>query len=201
MNYKNIVFDLGNVLIDFNPEKYLMSKIQEADSVSDLHKLIYLGEEWQMLDRGTLTEEEAINVLIQKSSQHRHLIELAFDNWYEMLTPIQDTVEIVRQLKEAGFQIYYLSNFQMLAFENIREKYDFFELFNGGIVSYKEKQLKPEEGIYRRLMEEYDIKPEESIFIDDLKANIEGARRLNFETILFQGPRNLKDELAKLGII
>jgi putative hydrolase of the HAD superfamily len=198
--YKNIIFDIGNVLLNFKPEEYLKTKIREADRVSEIHKEIFQSEEWLMLDRGTLTEEEAKSILIRNSSRNGHLIELAFENWYELLTPIEDSVEVLKELKGAGYKVYFLSNFHLLAFEYITNKFDFFNMFDGGIVSYREKLLKPEKGIYKRLIEEYKIKPEESVFIDDVQANIEAARKLNFQTILFKNGKDLRKKLyfAKL---
>lgn len=198
--YKNIIFDLGNVLLNFNPEEYLKTKIIEDDKVSEVHKEIFKSKEWIMLDRGTITEEEAINILVKNSSQNGELIRLAFENWYELLTPIEDSVMILKKLKNAKYKVYFLSNFHMLAFEYITKKYDFFNFFDGGIVSYREKLLKPEEGIYKRVIEEYQLNPVESIFIDDVQANIEGARKLNFETILFKSSKDLKEELRRYNI-
>jgi putative hydrolase of the HAD superfamily len=132
--------------------------------------------------------------------ENGHLIEMAFENWYEIFSPIKGTVEILKELKKAGYRVYYLSNFHLIAFEYIIRKYDFFNLFDGGIVSYKENLLKPEENIYKRIIEEYGLRPEETIFIDDTLANIEGAEKLNFGTILFNHPEELRQRLKEFII-
>jgi FMN phosphatase YigB (HAD superfamily) len=199
--YKNIIFDLGNVLLDFKPEEYLKTKIVEVDKVSEVHKELFQSEEWVMLDRGTLTEEEAKSIIIKNSNKNGHLINLAFENWYELLTPIEESVKVLRELKDAEYKVYFLSNFHLLAFEYVTKRYDFFNLFDGGIVSYKEKLIKPEDGIYKRIIEEYQIKPEESIFIDDSHGNIEGARKLNFETILFKNSKELREKLKTYNVL
>lgn len=198
--YKNIIFDLGNVLLNYNPREYLTTKIKEADKVSEVHKEIFESKEWAMLDRGTLTEEEAVNILSENSRENGELIKLVFENWYELLTPIEDSVQVLKELKAANYRVYFLSNFHLLAFKNVTKRYDFFNLFDGGIVSYKEKLLKPEESIYRRLIEEYKLKPEESIFIDDMQANIEGARKLNFGTIHLKNYKDLRESLRNYDI-
>lgn len=193
--YKNIIFDIGNVLLEFNPKEFLSSKIPEADKVLEVHKEVFESEEWLMLDRGTITEEDAKKVLINRSSNNAHLIPVAFENWYDILIPIEGTVKVLKLLKAANYKVYFLSNFHRLAFKNINERYDFFKLFNGGVVSYEEKLLKPEQGIYARLIEKYELKPEECIFIDDVQANIEGAKKVNFKTILFKNPKDLVEKL------
>ncbi|PNT90977.1 HAD family hydrolase [Clostridium thermosuccinogenes] len=197
---KNIIFDIGNVLLSFKPLEHLKTKILDPDKASEIYKQVFLSEEWLMLDRGTITEEEAINALAGRNPQNGHWIRLAFENWYDILTPIEDNINIARDLKAAGYNIYYLSNFQSLAFDNITRRYDFFKLFDGGIVSFKEKLIKPEEGIYKRLLEEYRLLPEESVFIDDTQVNIEAAAKLNFKTILFTGAEDLRKKLKAYGI-
>ena len=198
--YKNIIFDLGNVLLNYNPEEYLRAKITEENKVSELYKEIFQSKQWAMLDRGTLTEDEAINVIIKNSDKNEKLIKLAFENWYRLLTPIEDSINVLKELKNAKYKVYFLSNFQLLAFEYVTKRYDFFNLFDGGIVSFKEKLLKPEDGIYNRIIEEYGIKPEESIFIDDVQANTENARKLKFATIHLVNPKDLRKKLKSFDI-
>lgn len=198
--YKHIIFDIGNVLLNFKPREYLKTKINDPQKVLEIYKEIYQSKEWLMLDRGTIIEEEAKSILIGKRKENENLIRLAFDDWYEMLTPITDTIEILKELKMAGYNLYYLSNYHMLAFENVSRRYEFFKLFDGGIVSYKEKIIKPEEEIYLKMIERYNFKPQESIFIDDSKENIEGAKKLNFNTILFINSLDLKEKLKTYNI-
>ncbi|WP_226003205.1 HAD-IA family hydrolase [Paenibacillus sp. BJ-4] len=88
----------------------------------------------------------------------------------------------------------------MLAFENVTEKYNFFELFDGGVASYEANQVKPEEGIYKKLIDRYKINPEESIFIDDLQHNIEAANKLGFNTIHLTNPKDLREKLRRYDL-
>ncbi|MBD7913580.1 HAD family phosphatase [Clostridium sp. Sa3CUN1] len=197
--YKNIIFDLGNVLLSFNPMEYLKSKISE-EKIQEVYKAIFQSEEWIMLDRGTITEKEAINNIIEKNSIYRDDISLAFEDWYAILKPIEETIKVLEDLKSKGYNIYYLSNFHELAFKEVSTKNSFFELFDGGVVSYEEKIIKPEEEIYRLILKRYNLIPSETIFIDDTKVNVEGAEKLGITTIFLENPRKLREELRKLSL-
>lgn len=198
--YKYIIFDIGNVIINFRPQDYLKTKINEPQKVLEVYKEIFQSEEWLMLDRGTITEEEAKSNLIARSKGNGDFISLAFKNWFEILTPIEGTIEILYKLKKSGYNLYFLSNYHMLAFEHVNNQYDFFNLFNGGIVSYREKTIKPEKEIYKRLIERYNIKPEEAIFIDDSKENTDVAKKMNFRVIIFLNPLDLVEKLKAYSI-
>lgn len=198
--YKNIVFDIGNVLLSFKPMEFLKVKISDSIKVLEVHSEVFESDEWIMLDRGTITEEEAMQVIADRSASNAHLIPLAFENWYDILTPIEGTVEIMKKLEKTGYKLFFLSNFHLLAFKYILEKYDFFKLFHGGVVSYEEKLIKPENGIYKRLLEKYELKADECIFIDDVFDNIEGAGRAGLNTILFKDPEDLTERLKENGI-
>ena len=154
-----------------------------------------------MLDRGVITEEEAINIFCNRNIEDSKFIRLVMDNWYQILTPIEGTVEILRALSYKGYKNYVLSNYQLLAYQNVTKRFDFFSCFNGGIISYKEKLLKPEKDIYDKLIKKYNIDPKESIFIDDTKENVESAKLLGFKAILFTDPIDLREKLAEYNVL
>lgn len=197
--YKNVVFDIGNVLLSFNPQAYLKDKGLENKS-KHLYKEIFLAKEWLSLDRGTLTEKEVIEVYVSRNKDYEEEIRLVFDGWYNILQPIEESVEILKTLKSNGYNLYYLSNFHHLAFEHILKEYDFFKIFDGGVVSYEEKLLKPEKEIYETLIRRYDLDRNETIFVDDTKINVEMANELKIKGILFESPRGFKEELIKLNL-
>ena len=196
---KNIIFDIGNVLLDFNPKEYLKSKMKE-DKVDYVHKEIFESEEWIMLDRGTILEEEAIKIITSRSNGNEELIKIAFEKWYDILNPIEKTVDILKNLKESGYKVYYLSNFHLKAFEHVTSKYNFFNIFDGGVVSYEEKIIKPEKEIYNKIIEKYKLNVNESIFIDDMECNINKAKEVGFKTILFKNPEELMVSLKEYGV-
>ncbi|MBU3137085.1 HAD family phosphatase [Clostridium gasigenes] len=196
---RNIIFDIGNVLLDFNPKEYLKSKMKE-DKVDYVHKEIFESEEWIMLDRGTILEEEAIKIITSRSNGNEKLIKIAFEKWYDILNPIEKTVDILKKLKESGYKVYYLSNFHLKAFEHVTSKYNFFNIFDGGVVSYEEKIIKPEKEIYNKIIEKYKLNVNESIFIDDMECNINKAKEVGFKTILFKNPEELMVSLKEYGV-
>lgn len=197
--YKNIIFDLGNVLLDFNPRDYLKSKISD-DKLEDVFKAVFTSEEWIMLDRGTITEKEAINNIISRNSTYINEINLAFESWYDILKPIEESINILMSLKKNGYKIYYLSNFHQLAFAEVTKKNSFFKLFDGGVVSYEEKLIKPEEDIYKLVLDRYKLNPSETIFIDDTKVNVDAANSIGIKGILFKDSEKLREELNSLEV-
>ncbi|NLM96433.1 MAG: HAD family phosphatase [Halanaerobiaceae bacterium] len=197
---RNIIFDLGNVLLNFNPERFLSVRY-DKDKGKRILREVFQSEEWLMLDKGVITQEEAIEVLSRRFPMDSSTIEQVFQEWTEMLTPIYGTVEILEKLKENDYRLYVLSNFHILAFNKVYRDYSFFQLFDGMIISSKVKKLKPELEIYYELINRYSINPEESIFIDDIPENLKGAEKAGLRTILFRSPEDLLSELRKYGII
>lgn len=196
---KNIIFDIGNVLLNFKPIEYLEAKI-EKESIETVKKAVFDSPEWPMLDEGTITEKEAIRVISDRNPEIKDLVELTFDNWYGMLTPIDDSVKLLENLKSKGYKIYYLSNFHELAYEYIIKEYEFFGLFDGGVASFAEKLMKPNKDIYEKLMERYDLKSEECLFMDDTALNIEGAENVGMKGIVFATAEDAMDKLREFNV-
>jgi len=194
---KSIIFDIGNVLLEFKPLDYLKATFNDDKIEALVYKEIFQSQEWLHLDRGTLTQEEAIKAIIQRNPNYEVHIKRCMANWIGILIPIEGTLQIVKELKQKGFKLYLLSNFHSLAFESIYSKYDFFKYFDGGVISYKENLVKPETEIYTRLLDTYGLKAKECLFIDDTLANTEAADRLGMNTIHFNNYETLEDDLLK----
>lgn len=195
----NIIFDIGNVLLGFNPKEYLKSKVAE-EKLEEIYKCIFQSDEWPMLDRGTISEEDAKLNIINRNIENKELINLVFENWYDILIPIESSVNVLKKLKQKGYKVYYLSNFHLAAFEHVTKKHDFFQLFDGGVVSYKENLLKPEKEIYEKIIDKYDLEPIQTIFVDDTKENIEAAIKSGLKGILLNNPKDLIIELSKFDV-
>lgn len=180
---KNIIYDLGNVLIKFSPTKFTEKYILEEDR-ERVFKTIFLSQEWQDLDRGVLEYEEAIDIFSEKEPKYRKEIEYLFNsNVEECLEPIKENIEILNRHSQEGYKLYILSNFHKKAFENVYKKWNFFEKFHGKVVSYECKLLKPEEEIYLHILKKYDLNPQETLFIDDHEPNIIAANKLGIHVV------------------
>ncbi|MFR5171548.1 MAG: hypothetical protein ACLTD6_10190 [Clostridium paraputrificum] len=103
---KNIIFDLGNVVLKYDNLAYLKSKIEDSDKIDKLREIVFRGPEWIMLDEGTITEETAIEQICRNNPELEADIRNVFDNWYSLLEPIESTVEIISELKEKGYNFF-----------------------------------------------------------------------------------------------
>lgn len=194
---KNVIFDIGNVLLEFKPLDYLKRTFNDDNLEKFLYKEVFQCKEWLHLDRGILTQDEVIKVISLRNPMQEVHIKKCMDNWIDILSPIEGTVKILNELNEKGYKLYLLSNFHSLAFETVYSRYDFFKYFDGGIISYKENLLKPESEIYTKLLDTYNLNAEECLFIDDTLVNIEAARRLGINTVHFESCEMLGKSLSE----
>ena len=195
---KNIVFDLGNVLLNFKPKEYLKTITDDSKIREKLYENIFNTDYWLELDRGTLTRKQALNKMIDKYPAQKDTIIYIMNNWVSMLTKKEETISILKKLYHNNkHNLYVLSNFHSYAYREVKRKYDFFQFFDGIVISAEVKSIKPEREIYEYLLDDYNLKPEATVFIDDTEENIKGAEKLSMKTIHFQGDEALK-KLNKL---
>lgn len=192
---KNIVFDLGNVLLDFNPDIYLEKLGYSGKIKENLKSAIFETKEWLLLDRGSITEKEAIKKWKESNPSLKKEIEKIIFSWEKILKVKKDSLEILKKLADKDYNLYVLSNFHQKAFDYITEKYDFLNYFEGKIISAKVKMIKPEAEIYEHLLNKFDLKAAETLFIDDSKENIEAALKQGIRVIHFEDAVNLEREL------
>lgn len=196
-----IIFDLGGVLIDWDP-KYLYRKIFKDESEMNHFLEKVCTPEWNEEQDAGRTIKEATEILIQQYSGHAENIRAYYERWEEMLGgAIEDTVEIFRKLKESKkFKIYALTNWSAETFPNALERYEFLRWFDGVVVSGTEKKRKPFAKFYQILLDRYNVKAEEAIFIDDNIRNVDAAKQLGLDAIRFKTPELLGRELLARGI-
>lgn len=198
---KNIIFDMGGVLIDHNPEKVLTAHFGKeiADIIS---AEIFRNPLWAERDRGVVTSDE---IIAEKKhlfpEEYKDKIIEMVQNFFPYMPPFEDMYEVVKNLKENGYGIYLLSN---VAPEFYREKENIpaLKLFDGFIVSCDYKMVKPEKGLYLALLEKFSLKAEECIFIDDVQKNIDGALAVGMHGHCYShgNVEILKEDLREKGI-
>ena len=192
---KNIIFDIGGVLLNYNPLKFLEDMYDDTDMVNRLYDCIFASKEWVRLDEGTMTIKEAVDIFASRFPGISEEIHMVMKNWQSMFVPIIGTVDILKKLKTSGFGLYYLSNFHDEASRYVTEKYDFWKEFDGGIFSFAENMVKPNPEIYHTLLERYSLNATDCIFIDDMPQNIKAAEAAGITGIVFENPCQLELEL------
>lgn len=192
---KNIIFDLGNVLLDFKPDIYLENLGYQNQLKEKLKSAVFKSEEWLLLDRGTITQKEAVEKWKQRNPNLKKEIKNMISEWEKMLTIKQDSLEILKSLAAKNYNLYILSNFHQKAFTYVTDKYDFFNYFDGQVISAEVNMIKPEAEIYTHLLNKFNLKAEETLFIDDSKKNIKAALKQGMRVIHFKDAVSLKKEL------
>jgi len=193
---KNIVYDLGNVLISFRPSEFFDQNNYPETVKSKILSDIFAGKEWRMLDNGDINTAEAIDAIALKSSLKREEIAHIFNLRTEMMYPLDQNVRLLPELKKQGYKLYFLSNFPLDIFEEIKTGYFFFTYFDGGVISSEVKFAKPSSRIYEILLEKYFLTAAESLFIDDIEINVRAAENLGMKGLVTFGSDEISKELA-----
>lgn len=196
---RNIVFDLGRVLVNFESREYLKEFGYDDETVEKLNEIIFKSQEWLNCDSGTYHNNTDIaEILIEKYPDYSEMIKKVLTKeWVKMLTLKEDTAEYLKELKSRGFKIYILSNLSKESYD-YNSKYEFFKYTDGGVYSYEVKKIKPDPEIYTELLKKYNLIPEETIFIDDVKENIDAANKLKINGVIFENLDQVKKEVETL---
>lgn len=198
---KNVIFDMGNVLLTFDRDRFLDAVNAHGEERQMLLNNVYLSVEWARMDRGSMTEAEAAASMCSHVPEHLHeKVHLLVDKWDRPIIPVPGMKELVRELKEAGYGVYLLSNASYRQHE-YWPRVPGNEYFDGTLVSADVKLVKPEREIYELMMKEFNLIPDECVFIDDSTLNIEGAERVDIHGIVFHGSaEEAREKLRALGV-
>jgi 2-haloacid dehalogenase len=196
-----IIFDLGGVLIDWNP-RYLYRKLFKSEEEVNWFLENICTSEWNDQQDAGRSFEEATRQLIAKHPEFEEPIAAWYSRWKETISgPISGTVDILREIRDSRqFRLYALTNWSAETFPWALENFDFLHWFEGIVVSGVEKCRKPLPEFFQILFDRYNVKPEQSLFIDDNLANIKGANALGLNAITFKSPEQLRSELKVLGL-
>ena len=201
-NIKAIIFDFGNVLLEWNPrfvyERYFPNNPEGMERF--LQEVDFM--EWNALQDKGRPFEEGVAVLSKQFPQYSHLIRAYHDHWIDSVgEPIMGTINILKELKQAGYAIYGLSNWSSETFPHMLEKYDFFDLLDGFVISGEVGHVKPSPEIFQIMLDKISRPARECLFIDDALPNIHQAQKLGLATILFQSPEQLEATLHDRHIL
>jgi 2-haloacid dehalogenase len=199
----NIIFDLGGVLIDWNP-RHLYKKIFKGDEEQMEWFLSHIcTNEWNMEQDAGRSLQKGTDLLVKQYPEYAEGITAYYQRWEEMLYgEIKDTVLILNLLHSLNKKkLYALTNWSAETFPVAMRRFPFLKLFEGIVVSGTEMCRKPYEKIYNILLDRYEIKAENSLFIDDNKENVDAALQLGFHAVHFKSPQLLKAELMKLQLL
>lgn len=194
---RNIVFDLGSVLVDFHPVEG-MKRLGFSDAaVKCFQEKIFSGI-WEECDRIPLSDREIRDLFKRQVKGYEKEVDLLWDNITAVTGVYAYSCQWIRSLKERGFRLYVLSNFGKQAFETNSKLYTFLADMDGSVISYEIQQIKPEPEIYQCLFKRYGLVPSESVFIDDREINIDGAIKCGMKGILFESYEQCSAELERV---
>jgi len=200
--YQAIIFDLGAVLIDWNP-RYLYRKIFSSEAEVDYFLQQICTFDWNEEQDAGRSLLDATELLISQHPQYEAEIRAYYGRWKEMLGgEIAGSVALLKELKESGkYKLYALTNWSNETFPLALVQYQFLQWFDGIVVSGREKQRKPSPSIYKLLLDRYQERPEKSLFIDDNLRNVTAARNVGIDSIHFTSALQLKNELMHKKIL
>ena len=183
---KNIVFDMGNVLLDFQPQKVVDRFCSSQEEKELILRELFQAPEWLMADRGLIKDGDRYGLIRDRVPEaHRSALKNCCFHWDFCMDPLPGAKEFVRDCKQAGYRIYILSNASDLFFTYFNN-FSPLDYFDGAVVSCQELLLKPEPEIYQRLLQRYHLRPAECFFIDDREDNVDSARAQGMQGYVFR---------------
>ena len=196
----NLVFDLGGVVVRWDPEAIIAGVFDDETLRTKVRKGVFEHADWLELDRGTLGRDEAIVRAAQRtgisSSDMKRLLHAVPPS----LVVFPETLELLHRLKKKGYPLYCLSNMHFASIEYLEQQHDFWDLFQGRVISCRLQLCKPEAGIYEHLLRTYGLEAKETIFIDDVQKNLDAAAKLGIKPLKFENAAQCERDLRRMGI-
>jgi 2-haloacid dehalogenase len=190
-----VVFDLGGVLIDWDPRRLFRKLLADEAAVEEFLATVCTPEWNAEQDRGRPFAEGVVE-LVERFPAHAAAITAYHERWPEMLAgDIGGTVELLAELRAAGVPLYALTNWSAETFGIARERFEFLEWFDGVLVSGEERMIKPDPAIFRLLLDRFGLDPGATFYVDDSEPNVEAAGRLGFDAVRFTTPARLRRDL------
>ena len=185
---RNMVFDIGNVLMDFRWKEYMRSLFGEDETlIQTINQGIWHNGCWAAMDKGEMDGAATLRSAVAFAPQYEKEIKLTLDSVAHAFHKFEYSIPWIQELKRMGLNVYYLSNYSAFSVAANPDVLDFIPYMDGGVFSFEVKAVKPEPEIYRCLCNKYGLKPEDCLFTDDVPANVKGAQACGFQGIVFEG--------------
>jgi putative hydrolase of the HAD superfamily len=198
LRVKNVIFDLGGVVLDWNPDAILENYFEDPAVRVAMRAAVFDHPDWQRMDRGDFGEAEMVARLQQRTARQPAELAGLLTAVRDSLQPKPDTLALIRRLARRPVPLYCLSNMPASTFAHLRGRYQFWTVFRGIVISGEIKMMKPEREIFEHLLQRYGLAARDTIFIDDLRPNVEAARALGMQAVLFRDARQCEAELEPL---
>lgn len=195
---KNIVFDIGNVLVSFDWKDHFKKFIAEEEIYDKVVTATVMDPAWNEIDRGVLSEEEVMDLFVKNDPSVESYIRECLESITGMLNQFPYAKDWIKDLQKKGYKVYCLSNMSYKACRECAEALNFLPMLDGYILSCEVKENKPGKRIYELLFDKYDLTPEECVFIDDLEKNVEAARGLGMKGIVFKSQEDTNKQIASM---
>ena len=199
--YDAVIFDLGGIITAYDPMRFALEILGDRQLADRVRRLVFGTKTWLALDQGLLTEKEAEARITSENPDDAGSIHALFGLYKNLLVPIPEGIAIVRNVAEAGYRVFALSNFGPEAWEVVRRRDLYGEIFDGIVISSEVRLVKPDPAIFEVLIERYGLEPKRCVFIDDVPANVETARRLGLDGIHFESHPQLVRALVERGVL
>ncbi len=200
-SYLNIVFDLGGVLFNWQPDKIIESVFGDFETQQLIKREIFGHPDWVELDRGTLNLEQAIDRGAFRTKLSFPDINELMNKIPQFLTPIDESIDLLHSIKDTDNKFFVLSNMHFASITHLEREYTIWNMFDGMVISCRIQKVKPEIEIYQHLLTEHSLVAEETIFIDDMDVNLVAAASLGIQTIKFVTTSQCQQDLDKFKCI
>jgi len=194
----NIVFDLGGVVFNWQPDKLIRRVFESSETQSLIKTEILEHPDWLALDRGTLPFQDAVVRGAGRTGLPDSDIERLLNEVPRSLTPIHETIALIRSMAGSDHRLFVLSNMHFASIAYLEKEHDIWDMFDGAVISCRIKKIKPEIDIYEHLLNEYQLDAAETVFIDDMSENLVAARSVGIQTIQFRSPAQCRRDLTEL---
>ncbi|EGQ9573793.1 HAD family phosphatase [Vibrio alginolyticus] len=197
---KNVIFDVGNVLVRWSPVEIVRLTFGGSVESEKMAQMLFSSQIWKDLNKGTISEREAK----QRYQREHQVTTEEMDRFFYYVKHTQillyGSIELLKRVKRAGYGVYALTDNINEIVEHLRTTYEFWPLFDGAIISSEVQLLKPQAEIYQTLLSKYQLNPEETVFLDDMPYNVEGAQAVGMAAIQFENAQQCELELKAMGV-